>query len=136
MAAVAAGSLLGAGWAVVAGVAVAGVAVPYGWAVGRVRAYPASLRGVALFAVDHSWSLVNTIAGAGFLAVNLARGHHLDPPRCCHRGRIDLHEQAVRGTPPRWATSSPAGPRPTSATKICTYARRACWGRSTCLWSG
>ncbi|MEU8004592.1 glycine zipper family protein [Catellatospora sp. NPDC049111] len=97
MAAVAAGSLLGAGWAVFAGVVIAVVAVPYGWAVGRVRAYPASPRGVALFAVDHSWSLVNTIAGAGFLAVNLARGHHLDPPRCCHRGRIDVHEQAIQG---------------------------------------
>ncbi|MEV0457096.1 glycine zipper family protein [Catellatospora methionotrophica] len=96
-AAAVAGSLLGAAGALVAAGVVAVAALPYGWAVGRVRAYPRSVRGAVLFAVDHSWSLVNTVAGAGFLTVSLARGHHLDPPRCRGRGRIDIHEQAVRG---------------------------------------
>jgi hypothetical protein len=96
-AAAAAGWLLGAAGAVLAAGLALLVAVPYGWALGRVRAYPPTARGVALFAVDHSWSLVNTVAGAAFLTVNLARGHHLAPPRCRHRGRVDLREQAMRG---------------------------------------
>ncbi|WP_212841987.1 glycine zipper family protein [Catellatospora sp. IY07-71] len=93
----AAGWLLGPVGAVAGGALAVLVAVPYGWAVVRVRAYPATPRGVGLFAVDHSWSLVNTIAGAAFLAANLARGHRLDPLACRHRGRINIFEQAVRG---------------------------------------
>lgn len=89
--------LLGARGAVVAAVLAGCVAGPFGWAVGRVRAYPPSARGVGLFVVDHSWNLINTLAGAAFLTVNLVRGHHLDPPRCRHRARIDLREQALPG---------------------------------------
>ncbi|MEV4415049.1 glycine zipper family protein [Catellatospora sp. NPDC049609] len=93
----AAGWVLGPAGALVGGAVAAVAAVPYGWAVGRVRAYQPTAHGVGLFAVDHSWSLVNTCAGAVFLTANLARGHRLDPSACRHRGRVNLREQAIRG---------------------------------------
>ncbi|MBV1850220.1 glycine zipper family protein [Catellatospora tritici] len=91
------GALSGLPGAVVAVLAAAAVALPYGWAVARLDAYADTGRGLALFALDHTWSLVNTIAGALFLALNLVGGHRLDPAPSRHRGRIVVREQALPG---------------------------------------
>ncbi|GHJ48728.1 hypothetical protein Cs7R123_60700 [Catellatospora sp. TT07R-123] len=96
-AAVLVGALLGWPGAVAAGLAAAVVALPYGWAVARLDAYPATGRGLVLFAVDHSWSLLNTVAGALFLALNLVGGHRLDRGPSRGRGRIVVREQALPG---------------------------------------
>ncbi|MDI1462466.1 glycine zipper family protein [Catellatospora sp. KI3] len=91
------GARLGLPGAVTAALAAAAVALPYAWAVRRLDAYPGTGRGLALFAVDHTWSLLNTVAGALFLALNLVAGHRLDPACSRHRGRIVLREQALPG---------------------------------------
>lgn len=65
----------------------------FGWAIGSTRAYDfRSPRGFLAYVVDLTWSLPNTIAGALFLAANLARGNRVDPTytagkRCVHLGK-------------------------------------------------
>jgi hypothetical protein len=71
------------------------VAGPCGWALASARVHPPSPRGLLLFGVDHSWSLLNTAAGAAFLALNLIAGHRLDRARSRHSGRIDNFTRGV-----------------------------------------
>ncbi|MBY8870359.1 glycine zipper family protein [Micromonospora sp. PLK6-60] len=100
------GGVLGGWLGGPAGVAVGGAAglllgVPFGWAVAGARSYRPDARGVALFVVDHTWSLPNTVLGAGYLVAHLAVGHRLDRDACRHRGRVNL----VEGVWPRYATT-------------------------------
>ncbi|MEV0154883.1 glycine zipper family protein [Micromonospora sp. NPDC050686] len=74
---------------------------PFGWAVAGARSYRPDARGGALFVVDHTWSLPNTVLGAAYLAGHLAAGHRLDRDACRHRGRVNL----VEGVWPRYATT-------------------------------
>ena len=50
----------------------------HAYALVRCKAYPNNARGWALLIVDHTWSLVNTVVGSVFLALNLAFGNRLD----------------------------------------------------------
>lgn len=51
----------------------------YGWAITAARVYDwGSAGGLVGYLVDHTWSLVNTLIGALFLAGNLAFGNRLD----------------------------------------------------------
>ncbi|QDY08503.1 glycine zipper family protein [Micromonospora sp. HM134] len=77
------------------------VGVPFGWSVAAARVYGPDARGVALFVVDHTWSLPNTAAGALYLALHLVVGHSLDRPTSQHSCRVNL----VEGVSPRYATT-------------------------------
>jgi hypothetical protein len=89
-----------------AGVAIVAAALVLDIGLGRALAEVASYdlgtaRGAALFAVDHTWSLVNTVAGAIFLLVNLARRNGLDPDSS--RGTRSI--VFTRGVFPGYATT-------------------------------
>ncbi|MFC4020003.1 glycine zipper family protein [Micromonospora sp. GCM10011542] len=73
----------------------------FGWAVASAGVYAADARGIALFVVDHTWSLLNTLVGAIYLAVHLLFGHTLDRPTSQGSGRVSL----VEGVSPRYATT-------------------------------
>lgn len=83
--------------------AVAGLLLgaPFGWAVGSARTYAPDAKGVALFVVDHTWSLPNTVLGAGYLALHLACRHRLDRVLSRHTGRVAV----VEGVSRRYATT-------------------------------
>lgn len=95
--------LTGAAVAGPAGAAVAAVpglalGVTFGRAVKVCAPYDlTSVTGVRRLVVDLTWSLVNTVAGALFLAVNLARGNRIDPDASRHSGSIVLVRQFLRG---------------------------------------
>lgn len=73
------GRSIGAGAATVAGAGVGALTgVVHGRLVARHRVYPDTPRGWALLAVDHTWSLVNTGAGAVYATINAARGNPVD----------------------------------------------------------
>lgn len=74
-----------------------GYAMPFAWALATGRVYPVSPRGAALFVVDHTWSLLNTIAGALFLLANLLAGHRLDRTRSRRSARVNIVEPALPG---------------------------------------
>lgn len=73
----------------------------YGLSAGSARAYEGSVRGVAVFALDHTWSVLNTGLGALFLLVNLLRGNGVDAEFTRHRGHLGLREGLLRG----WSTT-------------------------------
>lgn len=51
----------------------------YGWAITAVRAYDyGSAGGIVAYVVDHTWSVLNTLVGALFLAGNVVFGNKLD----------------------------------------------------------
>ena len=83
--------------------AVAGLLVgaPFGWAVASAGVYGPDARGVWLFLVDHTWSLLNTAVGAVYLAVHLIFGHQLDRTTSQHSCRVNV----VEGVSPRYATT-------------------------------
>jgi hypothetical protein len=88
------GVLVGGPIGLVVGLVVgAPLGVVFGWAIGSARAYDLrSRRGVLAYVVDLTWSLPNTLAGALFLAGNLALGNQIDRThtpgrRCVHLGR-------------------------------------------------
>ncbi|SCG42688.1 glycine zipper family protein [Micromonospora coxensis] len=93
-----AGGVLGT---VIGGVVGLLVGAPFGWAVASARVYGADARGIALFVVDHTWSLPNTAAGALFLAAHLVFGHRLDRTVSQHSCRVNV----VEGVSPRYATT-------------------------------
>jgi hypothetical protein len=70
----------------------------FGWTlqVGKVY-HLASANGVWLFVVDHTWSLVNTMVGAIFLALNLVAGNRIDHSLCNHSGCVMLTGGVFRG---------------------------------------
>jgi hypothetical protein len=74
-----------------------GYALPFAWALAIAEVYPWSLRGVVLFVVDHTWSLLNTGCGALFLVGNLLAGHRLDLCRSRGSGRVNVVEPAIPG---------------------------------------
>lgn len=90
------------GWipGLVAG-AVAGVALGafYGAVAGMSGVY--SRRRLGQFVVDHTWSALNTVIGALFLLVNLARGNRVDTEFSEGRGHLGLRQGLLRG----WATT-------------------------------
>ncbi|MEV0724796.1 glycine zipper family protein [Micromonospora purpureochromogenes] len=77
------------------------IGAPFGWAVASARVYGPDARGVWLFLVDHTWSLLNTAVGAVYLAVHLIFGHQLDRTTSQHSCRVDV----VEGVSPRYATT-------------------------------
>lgn len=77
------------------------VGAPFGWAVGSARTYAPNPKGALFFVVDHTWSLVNTVVGAIYLALHLVVGHRLDRVVCRHSGRVNV----VEGVSPRYATT-------------------------------
>ncbi|SCL35130.1 hypothetical protein GA0070616_5146 [Micromonospora nigra] len=88
------GLLVGAGLGLVVG----GV---FGWAVASARVYGPDSRGVFLFVVDHTWSLLNTVVGAVYLALHLVVGHSLDRAGSQRSCRVNV----VEGVSPRYATT-------------------------------
>ncbi|MBB5873111.1 hypothetical protein F4553_006545 [Allocatelliglobosispora scoriae] len=92
------GWLFGGYAGLMTGVVIAlGFALPFAWALATAGVYPRSTRGVALFVLDHTWSLPNTAAGAAFLVGNLLAGHRLDRPRSRGSARVNVVEQAIPG---------------------------------------
>ncbi len=83
--------------------AVAGLLVgaPFGWAVAAAGTYEADPKGIFLFVVDHTWSLLNTVVGAIYLALHLVVGHQLDRVVSQGSGRVNV----VEGVSPRYATT-------------------------------
>jgi hypothetical protein len=88
------GLLVGGVLGLVLGVVVgAPLGVVFGWAIGSAGSYDfRSPQGVLAYVVDLTWSLPNTLAGAVFLAGNLALGNHVDRTltpgrRCVHLGK-------------------------------------------------
>jgi hypothetical protein len=73
----------------------------FGWAIASAKVYEPSARGVLLFAVDHTWSVLNTVVGAVYLTAHLLFGHSLDRPASRHSGRLNV----VEGVSPRYATT-------------------------------
>lgn len=63
----------------------------------KTRCYPATAKSWFLTLVDNTWSLVNTMVGAGFLVLNLAMGNELDPDRCEERSSLVLRNGVMRG---------------------------------------
>ncbi|MEV4765446.1 glycine zipper family protein [Micromonospora chokoriensis] len=77
------------------------VGAVFGWAVTSAGVYAPDARGIFLFVVDHTWSLLNTVVGAIYLAVHLIFGHSLDRPTSAGSGRVCV----VEGVSPRYATT-------------------------------
>lgn len=95
------GSLAGEIGAVVgAGVGLA-IGILHAWVLVSAGSYPAGPRGWLLLAVDHTWSLLNTVAGSLFLAVTMATGN--TPDRVMSAGRSTIVLQ--RGIMPGFATT-------------------------------
>ncbi|SBT42080.1 glycine zipper family protein [Micromonospora narathiwatensis] len=77
------------------------VGAPFGWAVAAAGTYGADPKGIFRFVVDHTWSLLNTVAGAIYLAPHLIVGHQLDRVVSQGSGRVNV----VEGVSPRYATT-------------------------------
>jgi len=73
----------------------------FGHAIAVAKVYDASPMGVWLFIVDHSWSLLNTVAGSLFLTVLLISGRKLDRTLSLHSGRVNV----VQGVSSLYATT-------------------------------
>ncbi|MEE3921625.1 hypothetical protein V2I01_35230 [Micromonospora sp. BRA006-A] len=110
------------------------VGAPFGWASASAGTYGAGPKGIFLFVVDHTWSLLNTFAGALYLALHLVFGHQLDRVVSAGSGRVNVVEGVSPGTPPRSARSAPGPARASSGTRTCTCSRPGCSARSTCRW--
>ncbi|MGH3450992.1 MAG: hypothetical protein ACRDQW_09725 [Haloechinothrix sp.] len=99
------------GWGAVAGLLVGGASGlvigllaglllggVHGWAIAAGSAYDfGSAGGAVAYVVDHTWSVVNTLAGAVFLTGNLIFGNRLDRSFTPHRNLIGLHKGVVPG---------------------------------------
>jgi hypothetical protein len=77
------------------------VGAVFGWAATSAGVYAPDARGIFLFVVDHTWSLLNTVVGAIYLAAHLIFGHSLDRPASSASGRVSV----VEGVSPRYATT-------------------------------
>ncbi|MET8526349.1 glycine zipper family protein [Micromonospora sp. NPDC005172] len=77
------------------------VGAAFGWAVTSAGVYAPDARGIFLFVVDHTWSLLNTVVGAIYLVAHLVFGHSLDRPTSSASGRVSL----IEGVSPRYATT-------------------------------
>jgi hypothetical protein len=97
----AAGALLGGlagpvGLAVGAGIGLV-LGLVHGICTARVASYPSTGRGWWLLAVDQTWSLLNTIAGSLYLALNLLFGNRLDHAQSAGRTSIVLQHGVFSG---------------------------------------
>jgi hypothetical protein len=75
------GAVIGAAVGLVLGLA-------FGWTIAKCHPYELSPKGVFLFVVDHTWSLLNTIAGALFLLVSLAKRNELNLVDSRHTSKV------------------------------------------------
>jgi hypothetical protein len=74
------------------------VGVLHGWALAVAHAYDlSSWRGLSVYVIDHTWSGVNTLAGAMFLLVALALGSRLDLAATRGSNRIGMAEGVLPG---------------------------------------
>jgi hypothetical protein len=73
----------------------------FGWAVAAGNSYSADATGIFLFVVDHTWSMLNTMAGSLYLVVHFLFGHTLDRTTTAGTCRINV----VEGVSPRYATT-------------------------------
>lgn len=64
----------------------------------RLGVYPMTARGVGLLLIDHTWSLLNTLAAALFVDLHLIAGHTFARHRSAGSGRVHI----VEGPSPRW----------------------------------
>ncbi len=62
----------------------------FGWAIVSAEAYEPTVASVLLFIVDHTWSMINTAAGAVYLAGNLVFGNRIDRNESRHTGAVQL----------------------------------------------
>lgn len=69
----------------------------FGWAIVSAESYEPTVASVALFLIDHTWSLVNTIAGAVYLASNLIFGNRIDRAESRHTGAVQLANGVIPG---------------------------------------
>jgi hypothetical protein len=73
----------------------------FGWALTAGSVYPATAGGVFTFVVDHTWSMLNTSAGAICLVAHFLSGHTLDRVTSSTSARINV----VEGMSPKYATT-------------------------------
>jgi hypothetical protein len=73
----------------------------FGWAVAAGNVYSADASGILIFVVDHTWSMLNTVAGALYLTVHFIFGHTLDRNTSAGSCRVCV----VEGVSPRYATT-------------------------------
>lgn len=73
----------------------------FGWAVAAGKVYSATGSGIFTFVIDHTWSMLNTFAGALYLTVHFVFGHTLDRVTSAGSGRVSV----VEGVSPRYATT-------------------------------
>jgi hypothetical protein len=99
------------------------VGVLHGWALAVAHAYDlSSWRGLSAYVIDHTWSGVNTLAGAMFLLVALALGSRLDVDEAAKDvepgvARPDLLPQVARTVAARVGrVAAPASNRPRPST--------------------
>jgi hypothetical protein len=78
-------------------VLVAALVAVFGWAAVTAKAYPRTPRGMTSLLVDLTWSLSNTVAGAGFLALNLLRHNRIDCAFSRGRATIGLEHGMIPG---------------------------------------
>ncbi|HZN71127.1 MAG TPA: glycine zipper family protein [Micromonosporaceae bacterium] len=81
---------------VVGGIA-GGVGAVFGWAVVKAEPYEKTAASVLIFLIDHTWSLLNTMAGAIYLTANLIFGNKIDLERSRHSGAIQLENGVIPG---------------------------------------
>ena len=94
---------LAGGWiGAIAGAAI-GLALGgfFGWAVAAGNVYTADATGALLFVVDHTWSMLNTVAGSAYLVAHFVFGHTLDRATSAGSCRVSV----VEGVSPRYATT-------------------------------
>lgn len=73
----------------------------FGWAVATGQVYSADAGGVFLFIVDHTWSMLNTVAGAAYMVGHFIFGHTLDRATSAGSCRVSI----VEGVSPQYATT-------------------------------
>lgn len=69
----------------------------HAWAMTQTSCYAATAKSWFLLLVDNTWSLTNTMVGAGFLSLNLAMGNKLDHDRCADRSSLVLRNGVMKG---------------------------------------
>jgi hypothetical protein len=73
----------------------------FGWAVAAGDVYPATAGGVVTFIIDHTWSMLNTVAGSLYMVVHFIFGHTLDRTTSAGSARVNI----VEGVSPNYATT-------------------------------
>ena len=94
---------LAGGWvgALVGGLIGLALGCFFGWAVGAGNVYSNDAGGIFLFVVDHTWSMLNTVAGSAYLVAHFIFGHTLDRTTSAGSCRVNV----VEGVSPSYATT-------------------------------